>query len=1011
MSPTPPRKRLPSPQEEPAPPAGSPTPPGTPSPSAHGRTTRAGKGASPPPATDQGLAPAALYERFCKPGLGAMLTAFGLDVPYDKALGDVLSWRDPAGKTRKVLDLVGSFGATLLGHNHPRFRAVLQGALRACPPVLVQASVRTGAARLAARLNAVARDRLGGDYLVHLFNSGSEAVEAALKHLLLIKRARLTTLREEILTAAANLLRQHTAAAGPAVFRSLSEFLGEKVRDPAGVLDALDRYNSRLLDIACPVLALEGAYHGKTFGALGLTHNARYRDPFPRQVFPVTFLPPDPEALRRAIAQARLEPLRLARGPRGGLTFEPVPVPAHLGLFVEPVLGEGGARPLPEGFLAAATGICRAEGLPVVADEIQTGLGRTGTVFAWESSGAPAPDFVLLSKFLGAGLVKVSAVLSQRAVSEDEFGIIHTSTYAEDELSSRVALAVLDALSENDGALLAAVRQAGEAWLTRLRALQAEFPDVIREVRGRGLLLGVEFHDLRESGSNLLRFLAGQGDLGYLFASYLLHAHGLRVAPTLNALRTIRIEPSVLVPAREMDRTVRGFAALCRILRQRDTFHLVKFILPEFRSGRPGRETVLDCRREPDVVMQPEPRAPEKVAFLGHFIDPGFLARHEPALARFTPAQLESLVERTWKYIDPCAFASRDIASPLGPVVNFTFVGLSVSSAILLRHLRDRDLGPVRGLIRQAVEAARAAGARLVGFGQFTSILTRNCQELCVPGVAFTSGNTLTAGMALRALEQEVQRRGLAWPTLRLAVVGAGGNIGSTFARLLADRAGRLVLIGGTASDSRRRLEETRDTILAEQAARVQAGSADTPIAAFLHRTIGPREIDRIRAQAKEADESTFGARLQEALAGRRDADPPIEIADLGALPTCPVVMAATNATRPFIGPADLAPETVVCDVSLPAALTPEAVRRPGVEVFKGGIVALPNHEVLNIGALPLDPGLVYACMAETILLGLERRWEDFSIGPLDKQRVLEILALADKHNFRLARLKVDVSL
>ncbi len=483
------------------------------------------------------------------------------------------------------------------------------------------------------------------------------------------------------------------------------------------------------------------------------------------------------------------------------------------------------------------------------------------------------------------------------------------------------------------------------------------------------------------------------------------------MAPALNALRTIRIEPSVLVPAREMDRTMRGFAALCRILRQRDTFHLVKFILPEFRAGRPGREIIQDCRREPDVIMQTEPRAPEKVAFLGHFIDPGFLARHEPALARFTPSQLESLVERTWKYIDPCLFASRDIASPLGPVVNFNFVGLSVSSAILLRHLRHHDLGTVRRQIRQAVEAARAAGARLVGFGQFTSILTRNCQELCVPGIAFTSGNTLTAGMAMRALEQEVQRRGLAWPALRVAIVGAGGNIGSTFARLLADRAGRLVLIGGTAADSRRRLEETRDTILAEQAARAQTGAVDTPLATFLHRTIGPRELHRIRAQAKEAGERTFGARLQEVLAGRKNADLPIEIADLGSLPACPVVMAAANAAQPFIGPADLAPEAVVCDVSLPAALTPEAARRQGVEVFKGGIVALPNHEVLNIGALPLDPGLVYACMAETILLGLARRWEDFSIGPIDKQKVLEILALADQHGFRLARLKVDASL
>lgn len=965
-----------------------------------------------------------LYTRHCKPGLGAMLTAFGLDVPFDRAGGDYLYYRDESGKAHKILDLVGSFGATLLGHNHPRFRAFLRRELQGSPPNLVQASVRSGAARLAARLGEVAQVRLGADYLSHFYNSGAEATEAAMKHLILIKRSRLEALQEEIMTGAAAILRQRGSAVGAPVFRALSEFLGEKVRDGPAVLEALDRYNTRVLDIPFPMVALENAYHGKTLGALSLTHNARYRDPFSRHLLPVRFIPNQPEALRQAIAQTRLEPLRLVGTPKGGLTFEPVPVPACAGFFVEPVLGEGGAVPLPPHFLREAMGICREAGVPVVADEIQSGMGRTGTFFAWEQEGAPPPDFVLLSKFLGGGLLKISAVLSRRLLSEDEFGIIHTSTFAEDELSCRLALEVVDTLLENEGAILGAVRQASEAWLERLRPLQTQFPDVIKEIRGRGLLLGIEFQDLRESGSNLLRFLAKQGDMGYLFASYLLHAHGIRVTPTLNAKRTIRVEPSVLLPVKEMDRTVKALGTLCRLLRQRDTFHLVKFILPEFRAGpavgaadpmgkaarRAGTE-IKDFRRDPGVVMQPLPHAPAKVAFLGHFIDPTFLACHEPSLSRLTEAQLHEVIERTWEYIDPCLFASRDIVSPLGPTVNFNFIGLSVTSEVLIRQLRSHDLTTVRQQIRQAVESAREAGCRLVGFGQFTSILTRNCQELFVPGISFTSGNTLTAGMALNALDQEVRRKGWAWPDLKLAVLGAGGNIGSTFARLLADKAGRILLVGGTASDSRRRLEGTMYTILAEQAAKALAGEIDSPLADLLRSNLGQRGLDGLRAQAKEADEVTFGGMIAEALAGKKGGRLPIEIGDLSGLPECRAVLAATNAVQPFVRPEDLAPEVVVCDVSLPAALTPEAVRKPGAEVFKGGIVALPNHEILNIGALPLTPGLVYACMAETILLGLERRWEDFSIGPLDKQRILEILALADKHGFRLARLKQEASL
>ena len=83
----------------------------------------------------------------------------------------------------------------------------------------------------------------------------------------------------------------------------------------------------------------------------------------------------------------------------------------------------------------------------------------------------------------------------------------------------------------------------------------------------------------------------------------------------------------------------------------------------------------------------------------------------------------------------------------------------------------------------------------------------------------------------------------------------------------------------------------------------------------------------------------------------------------------------------------------------------------PGVEVFKGGVVALPNHELLNIGALPLEPGLVYACMAETILLGLEQHWKDFSVGDISREQVYQALAMADKHGFSLARLKGEDSL
>ena len=141
-------------------------------------------------------------------------------------------------------------------------------------------------------------------------------------------------------------------------------------------------------------------------------------------------------------------------------------------MIFEPILGEGGVREISAEFAQRAAELCRARGAPFIADEIQTGMGRTGTFLACEALGV-TPDYVLLSKALGGGLAKISATLIRRDRHIDKFDVLHTSTYAEDDYSSGISLKALELL---DDAVLAECRRKGDRLLAGLRRLMAAYP-------------------------------------------------------------------------------------------------------------------------------------------------------------------------------------------------------------------------------------------------------------------------------------------------------------------------------------------------------------------------------------------------------------------------------------------------------------------------------------------------------------------------------------------------------
>jgi predicted acetylornithine/succinylornithine family transaminase len=212
------------------------------------------------------------------------------------------------------------------------------------------------------------------------------------------------------------------------------------------------------------IVALSESFHGRTFGSLSMTGHEAYRTPFLPLVPGVTFVEPnDVAALEAAI---------------GANTCA---------IFLEPVMGEGGIIPLSHDFLATARKLADRHGAILVFDEIQCGLGRTGTLFAFQQSGI-VPDIVTLAKPLGGGL-PLGAVITGDAIE----GVVkpghHGTTFGGNPVACRLGLAVLHEIKKTN--LLDRVTDTGAWFEKQLRALQAKTPSIV-DVRGQGFMWGIE---------------------------------------------------------------------------------------------------------------------------------------------------------------------------------------------------------------------------------------------------------------------------------------------------------------------------------------------------------------------------------------------------------------------------------------------------------------------------------------------------------------------------------------
>lgn len=268
------------------------------------------------------------------------------------------------------------------------------------------------------------------------------------------------------------------------------------------------------------IISTVNSFHGKTLGALSATGRDLFRDPFQPLLSGFAHAPfGDAAAIAEIIDRDTAA------------------------VIVEPIQGEGGIIVPPDEYLPYLRQLCDRHGALLICDEVQTGLGRTGKMFACDHYGI-TPDIITTAKALGGGVMPIGAFTARPQIFAEYITspFLHTSTFGGNPLACAAAIETIKVIHEENLVEQAAAK--GQYFMERLTAVADQFPGVIREVRGKGLMIGVE--------------LTKEG-IGGLLMSELINK-GVLVAYTLNNPKVIRIEPPLIIPEETINQVMLAFA-------------------------------------------------------------------------------------------------------------------------------------------------------------------------------------------------------------------------------------------------------------------------------------------------------------------------------------------------------------------------------------------------------------------------------------------------------------------
>ncbi|NLN86439.1 MAG: aminotransferase class III-fold pyridoxal phosphate-dependent enzyme [Syntrophomonadaceae bacterium] len=739
------------------------------------------------------------------------------------------------------------------------------------------------------------------------------------------------------------------------------------------------------------IISTHNSFHGKTLGSLSATGKPSYQTPFRAPAPGFIKIPYNDAASLRQVLEDHHDEVAA--------------------FILELVQGEGGVVMGKSDYLREAQQICREFGVLFIVDEIQTGLGRTGRLFACEHVGLE-PDILTLAKALGGGLVPLGVCLSSPAAWNEDFGMLHSSTFANNNVTCAVGIAVLEWLCANEQSLIKEIAVKGEYILEKARALGRNYPTVVKEVRGQGLLVGVEFHSLQDVGSYDMAFMEEQGGFTALLAGFLLNVYQIRLAPFLNNSMTLRLEPNLIITHEEIEHVMEALEVICQLLNYRDYASLYRYLIDDARKPGIFNDFRPASRRIKSSQLQPGEKPARKFAFDIHYPAPEDVVINNPSFAAYTRDELYKLMEWESKTNVPGLTCTMPALRSLdGTVAEGWLIGVPMGAREIM-GLPNRDVVDV---IARAVDMGRDMGAEIVGLGALTSVVTKGGRAVTGRDVAITSGNSFTTLMAIEALFLGAEKMNIEPVAARAGIVGANGSIGRACAMMVSEKVCRMILFGSPQhpTSSRLRLNSLARDIFIYARTRMREGVLEG-MSLWLHRILeilGNQTVDEARRWAHLITaEKELTLDMIQQVCGYLGIGEPIKTStDIAFdLPDCDLIVAASNSPDYLIYADNLRSGVVVCDVARPADVAPEVYeKRDDVLILEGGLVQYPDD--ICFGAnLGYRDGVNLACLSETVLLALEGDSRDHSIGNILSLETIQYLrGLARKHGFSLAGLRM----
>lgn len=729
------------------------------------------------------------------------------------------------------------------------------------------------------------------------------------------------------------------------------------------------------------ILSNINSFHGKTYSALSATGSEKYADNL--IVDRVNY---------NKVEFNDIKMLEISLSTKEYAAF-----------IVEPVQGEGGMIEAAPEYMKAAQELCKKYGTLLIADEIQTGIGRTGYLLASHKYDIE-PDMVLLSKALGGGVYPIGAVVVKKGAYSKDFDKKHSSTFANGGLGAQIANAVLDQLDQ--GSTILDEVNNKEAYIKkRLEAMTQRYNEIF-SFSGTGLMYALRFKDDYSFNNYIVSFCQNRDVLSYIICGYLLTEKKYLCMPFLgDAYGAIRFEPSLTIDYPLIDGFLESIEEVCKIIKSRRYDILMSYLVGR-KIDVVDIPSLIETESAKDILQSEYAYSDEKksprFAFLMHATSSADVVRGLPRAVRdhFEITEQYALAEWMMEFgnIDPTPERTIHVTmrSQTGKVVE----GILIFSPMRPEDMMKLSSDEKKRLINDYLDVAEREQVDVVGLGAFTSVVSRAGTDIDRKDFRLTTGNSFTAMATAEAIKHsmgsEIGRKSL-------MVVGARGSVGRLAFMELSRYFNNIYLVGSGRSGVRP-LYETIASALVELIDADVDAKKDSALQRFktllhLMDLSASDVIERIRNEGGNYLLEVIEKGKSLGLAFPFEVS--IDINDFISRSDC--VISVTSEGKPFIKSNIFKPGTQVFDTARPFdIICNEDEKFTGVKVFEGGLVEQPEEIMFgDCNMIGSKAGVNLACLSETIAITMEGGSRNYSLGQtIPYLEAREVFALATKHGF-----------